>query len=207
MSDHVTKRGRNAPARSPIDTPSRRRATATRRALLDAALRVAEAEGWNAVTTRRVAAEIEYTQPVVYQHFASRADLVDAVVLEGFSALTAHVEVLTDDIGPATTPHERLAHLARAYVEFARAHPRRYEAMFSQPTTLEFASAATPPELCGAFDALCSFVAAAMPDDDPEPVAECFWACCHGLASLVIAGRIPEASVDAHVRRIAALAT
>ena len=61
-------------------TARRRLITATPRAL-------AEREGWDAVTTRRLSAEIEYSQPVLYKHFASMEDIVEAVALEGFGEL------------------------------------------------------------------------------------------------------------------------
>jgi len=51
-----------------------------------AARDLAESEGWAAVTMRRVAAEIGVTQPVLYSAFSGRQALIDAVVLDGFSA-------------------------------------------------------------------------------------------------------------------------
>ncbi|OPX11308.1 helix-turn-helix domain-containing protein, partial [Gordonia sp. i37] len=37
--------------------------------VVEAARDLAERDGWSAVTTRRLADEIEYTPPVLYQHF------------------------------------------------------------------------------------------------------------------------------------------
>lgn len=203
----MTGSGREAPARgraagaTPGDErPASRRSAATRRALLDAALRVAESDGWDAVTTRRVAAVIDYRQPVVYQHFASRAALIEAVVLEGFDALTERIEAVST--GPSS---DRLEGVAHAYLRFAQERPRRYEAMFSRPSGLEFASTATPPALRGAFDALSGVVAEAAPGGESAATAELFWACCHGLATLALAQRIPTARIEGHVRRIVGL--
>ena len=47
-----------------------------RRLIVTAARELAEAEGWDAVTTRRLAAEIEYSQPVLYSHFANMQAIV-----------------------------------------------------------------------------------------------------------------------------------
>ena len=58
--------------------------TARRRLITSTARTLAEREGWDAVTTRRLSAEIEYSQPVLYKHFASMEDIVEAVALEGF---------------------------------------------------------------------------------------------------------------------------
>ena len=51
------------------DRRARERA-ARRRLIVDTARQLAEAEGWDAVTTRRLSTEIEYSQPVLYKHFS-----------------------------------------------------------------------------------------------------------------------------------------
>ena len=66
----------------------RLRERAARRRLITATARtLAEREGWDAVTTRRLSTEIEYSQPVLYKHFASMEDIIEAVALEGFAEL------------------------------------------------------------------------------------------------------------------------
>ena len=40
-----------------------------RQAIITAARQMAEAESWDAVTTRRLVDQIEYSQPVLYSHF------------------------------------------------------------------------------------------------------------------------------------------
>ena len=40
--------------------------------ILAAARELAEAEGWDAVTTRRLAGLIDYSQPVLYSHFKGK---------------------------------------------------------------------------------------------------------------------------------------
>jgi len=56
--------------------------------IVAAARVIAEREGWDAVTIRRLADEIEYSQPVLYSHFANRDAIVAAVAVEGFKELT-----------------------------------------------------------------------------------------------------------------------
>ena len=70
------------------------RERAARRSLITATARaLAEREGWDAVTTRQLSTEIEYSQPVIYKHFASMEDLIEAVAIEGFGELA---EALAD---------------------------------------------------------------------------------------------------------------
>ena len=58
-----------------------------RRLIISTARRLAEAEGWEAVTTRRLSEEIEYSQPVLYKHFAGMDRIAEAVAIDGFAEL------------------------------------------------------------------------------------------------------------------------
>ena len=60
------------------DRRARERA-ARRQLIVDTARQVAEAEGWDAVTTRRLSTEIEYSQPVLYKHFSGMDEVAAAV--------------------------------------------------------------------------------------------------------------------------------
>ena len=68
------------------DRRARERA-ARRQLITTTARKLAEAEGWDAVTTRRLSTEIEYSQPVLYKHFSSMEAVVAAVALQGFGEL------------------------------------------------------------------------------------------------------------------------
>jgi hypothetical protein len=82
----------------------------------------------------------------------------------------------------------------RAYLAFAEAHPRVYEAMFSMPTGLPFAAGETPAPLHRAFAA----VADAFPDADGTR-AEVAWSALHGLATLQAGGRLRPSHVQARL--------
>ncbi|WP_016699587.1 TetR/AcrR family transcriptional regulator [Actinoalloteichus spitiensis] len=183
--------------RSTPTDPKERRRLARRHEIMDVALAIAEREGWEAVTTRRVARSIDYSQPVIYQHFSSRDDLIAAIARRGFNTLTGEVESVAR-AGDAR-PFEELC---RRYVAFGRRHPRLYEVMFGAPTTLAFATADTPEELRRTFLTLRELVARGHPAEDADGATEFFWACCHGLVSLLLAGRIPGTRVEEHVRRV-----
>jgi len=106
----------------------RARDRATRRRLITSTARtVAEREGWDAVTTRRLSAEIEYSQPVIYKHFASLDEIADAVALEGFAELAAGLHEARTTVAPGDAPTA----VARRYAAFATDAPAVYEAMFA----------------------------------------------------------------------------
>jgi len=66
----------------------RERERAEREKLIIAAAReLAETEGWDAVTTRRLAERVEYSQPVLYSHFDGKEAIKAAVAVEGFAEL------------------------------------------------------------------------------------------------------------------------
>ncbi|MGO6901486.1 TetR/AcrR family transcriptional regulator, partial [Rhizobium ruizarguesonis] len=73
--------------------------------IVAAARAVAESEGWDAVTIRRLAKEIEYSQPILYSHFASRDAIVAAVAVEGFKELAT---VLREAAGGANGRRDAL---------------------------------------------------------------------------------------------------
>jgi len=116
-------------SRSEYDmTSSERRArerAATRDLIVSAALRVLEEEGTAALTMRRVASDVEYTAPVVYQHFANKDALVVELVAHGYRWLVAALDAVEAD----PDIDRRMLQVASAYVGFAGEHPHLFEAM------------------------------------------------------------------------------
>lgn len=145
---------------------------------------IAEREGWDAVTVRRLAHEIEYSQPVLYSHFENREAIVAAVAVEGFREIT----VALRKAASGSTGQKAIKKVAMAYLDFALSRPALYEAMFVLPTNLRFADAETKPELQAAFDALAEAVTPFCVDVDVA--TETFWATLHGLSELERSGRI-----------------
>jgi AcrR family transcriptional regulator len=164
----------------------RERAERERR-IVAAAREIAEREGWDAVTVRRLAEGIEHSQPVLYSHFENRDAIVEAVALEGFREIAA---ALREAASGSAGPRNALTTVAVAYLAFALRHPALYEAMFILPTHLRFAEAGTRPELRAGFEALAAVVKPFCGDMDVDAVTETFWAALHGLAQLERAGRI-----------------
>jgi AcrR family transcriptional regulator len=153
---------------------------------------IAGREGWSAVTVRRLADEIEYSQPVLYSHFKGRDAIVGAVAVEGFRELAAALRTAARG---STGRRNALENVATAYLAFAFRHPALYEAMFILPTDLRFAAADTRPELHAAFESISALVATFC--TDVEVVTETFWAALHGLTELERSGRIrPTARVE-----------
>ncbi|MUT94180.1 helix-turn-helix domain-containing protein, partial [Streptomyces sp. Z38] len=61
------------------------------RLIVATARELAEEQGWDAVTTRRLAERIEYSQPVLYSHFRGKREIIGAVALQGAAELAAEL--------------------------------------------------------------------------------------------------------------------
>jgi AcrR family transcriptional regulator len=159
----------------------RLRDRATRRRLITATARVlAEREGWDSVTTRRLSTEIEYSQPVIYKHFASMEDLVEAIALEGFGELA-------ETLGEArrqAAPEDAVGAVASAYSTYATENPALYDAMFTRATRLRFGAEDTAAPLSTAYAELRAAVATIAGGRDVDTLTEVLWAALHGLTTL-----------------------
>jgi AcrR family transcriptional regulator len=112
-----------------IEDRRQRERTARRHLITAAARTLAESEGWDAVTTRRLSTEIEYSQPVLYKHFGSMEDIVEAVALEGFGELA---ETLRAARLRSAAPDDEVGRVAAAFSDFAANNPALYNAMFTR---------------------------------------------------------------------------
>ena len=164
------------------------------RLIVATARELAEQQGWDAVTTRRLAERIDYSQPVLYSHFRGKREIIGAVALEGAAELAA---ALRSAAAAADGPRARVTALARAYLDFAARNPAVYDAMFQLDGGLPFAQADTPEPLKDAFAALLESLDEVAGDGvHPGLFTELFWAAVHGLATLTRAGRLPPEDTE-----------
>lgn len=181
-----------------IQTRRERERAERERLIVTAARELAEAEGWDAVTTRRLAAEIEYSQPVLYSHFKGKDAIMAAVAVEGCAELAREMRAARSG---ATGARESLTAVGTAYTDFARRRPALYDAMFTHAVALPFATPEAPAALQEAFGELLAAVRpVAAPGEDPGLLTETYWAGLHGLTTLMRSGRLPEGAHDQRLR-------
>jgi AcrR family transcriptional regulator len=168
------------------DRRARERA-ARRQLIISTARALAEQEGWDAVTTRRLAGEIEYSQPVLYKHFSGMEAIVASVAVQGFVELRV---ALSSARSRAVNGPDAVSRVAHAFIGFADDNPVLFDAMFIRATTLRFATADTPAELTDAFDELRAAVDMVAGGRDTDTLAEVLWAALHGLVTLGRSGRL-----------------
>ena len=159
-----------------------------RRALLDAALRLIDKQGLQALSLREVARRAGVTHGAPYHHFADRASLLAALAEDGFEQLVAAMKSEQAKSRPA--PDEQLAAVGRGYVAFALAHPAYFKVMFRPEL-----SGGRPPYTGGAraYQVLVESVTALQRANraravDRDLLVLCSWSLVHGLASLWLDG-------------------
>ncbi|MDX6738184.1 TetR/AcrR family transcriptional regulator [Actinocorallia sp. A-T 12471] len=169
------------------------------RLIVMAARELVEAEGWDAVTTRRLAERVEYSQPVLYSHFKGKDAIMAAVAVEGSADLAAELRAAGREAAPG---QETLAEVSAAYLAFGERCPELYDVMFNRVLPLPWATPETPSALQECFAELCRAVRPMAGPGEEAVLAEVLWSCLHGLLTLTRNGRLPRQD---HDRRLALL--
>jgi len=118
-------------------SPTRRRqarATATRTALLDAALEEFAAHGFEGASTRAIAAAAGTHQPQINYHFESKEELWKAAVDHLFERLDQVVSEQLGDTSPGWDSRDGFAANVRAFVRAAAGLPELNRIMVQEAT-------------------------------------------------------------------------
>lgn len=167
---------------------------AIRVALIENAARIIAEEGRDALTLRRLAAEVGASTMAIYTHFGSMDDLRRAVRREGFNRLAAHLGAV-DDTGDAVAD---LIVLGAAYYANATTNPNLYRAIFLDAQVDPLDSGID----LGTFNVLIRTVercvaAGRITGNDPERLAYQLWAIQHGAITLQLVGLLtPDIALD-----------
>jgi AcrR family transcriptional regulator len=155
--------------------------------LLRAALELIAQKGPAGFTFAEAARWAGVSPAAPYRHFRDRDELLASVALRGFHQFESALNKAWDDGRPDM--FVALERLGKAYLDFARAEPAYYSAMFEAGVPL-----APNPELREAGDrafavlrATAEKLCAQMPPRGRPPalmVALHIWAVAHGIASL-----------------------
>lgn len=98
-----------------------------RKRIIDAAINIAVSEGWDSVTVRKIADAIEYTPPIIYEHFENKGDLFKELALYGFRIMHKGYDKA---IKNGSDPREILMLMSLSHWEFANKHKELYHLMF-----------------------------------------------------------------------------
>jgi AcrR family transcriptional regulator len=141
--------------------------------ILQAARKIATQEGWQAVTIRKIADEIEYTPPIVYEHFANKEAVFYELAMEGFNLLRNMLEARTE-----TEPSQRLSGYALAHWQFANEQRELYKLMFGIET-MPSLTVERPQEVMAIGELIKNIIRQIAPSLQEQEVKELFfqWIC------------------------------
>jgi AcrR family transcriptional regulator len=169
---------------------------ALREALLQSAEAILDREGVGALTLRAAARAAGVSHAAPAHHFGDLTGLLTALAAAGFARLRARLQAGIDAAGPDADA--RLIALGRFYVGFARAYPGLFQLMF-RSERLDWSS----PELVAAGEAAFALLTGDEPGDRAHAanlvVAMSRWSLVHGLATLLIDGRVVPFAQKARV--------
>jgi AcrR family transcriptional regulator len=159
-----------------------------RQTLVSLALEALETTEPEAVTLRGLAEKADVSPMAPYRHFADKAALMQAVAVAGFVELRKRLLAVDDP----TSPRRALVAFASVYVRFACERPRLYRVMFGgPPPTPDESLSEDETTVYGLFTRRLGQIV-----EEPrrgEVFLAC-WSLVHGLATLLISGRIRGAS-------------
>jgi AcrR family transcriptional regulator len=84
-------------------------------------------EGWQSLSIRKIADAIEYSVPVIYDHFENKDAILFELSLEGFRLLQSKLEAVKKKYND---PEQRIKALADAYWNFAFKNKESYQLMY-----------------------------------------------------------------------------
>ncbi|MEU6609494.1 TetR/AcrR family transcriptional regulator [Streptomyces shenzhenensis] len=194
----MTRDEQDRPEPTPAQRRRNRERAEARELILSSARDVARRDGWDAVTMRRLADEIEYSANFAYRYFTGRDDILLALVREGFARLRDSMESAATHAGPGPvggsaagasgTAAAAVRRAAHAYLDFAMAEPDLYQLMYGLGGVRVPATDAWD-EGQAVGDLLTGLLATAG-DAQPERHVLQLWATAHGLIALLVVGRV-----------------
>ncbi|MCP4901811.1 MAG: TetR/AcrR family transcriptional regulator [bacterium] len=95
---------------------------------MEAAERLFLTEGYESVSMRKVAAEIEYSPTTIYLYFRNKQEMMQALTAEGHGELAEIISATIDAEG--SDPLMALKLICRDYVKYSLENPNRYELWF-----------------------------------------------------------------------------
>jgi len=165
----------------------------TREMILAAAKKLFLTEGFEHVTMRRIASEIEYSPAAVYLYFKDKDAIYCALQEQGFKELYRRQSVLA----AIKRPDERLRACGRIYLDFAMENQELYDLMFIMRAPLmAFESPADWNLGRDTYEVLQNIINECIEQGylkAPNAQIACFslWALLHGVVSIFIRDRAP----------------
>jgi AcrR family transcriptional regulator len=174
-----------------------------RAALLEAARGLVAEAGLDGFGLREVARRAGVSHAAVYNHFANRSALVEALAIEALAAFTAALRAAERT---ADDPLLRLERVGIAYVRFAFEHQAEFRFMFRPEICKEplvggdggSLGLAARESYLPLEETIAACLASGAIRGDAQTIALTAWSGVHGLASLIVDGPLRDTALDLH---------
>ena len=165
-----------------------------RQRILSAAREIAAEEGWQAVSTRKVAERIEYSQSTIYEYFENKEAILLVLLRSGYEQLVVVVQAA---FASTADPEARLLAMTEAYWDFAFRSPELYQVMHGLAGISfgRYGHPETPVEIRQSFSLAREAIqqwaeVREVERADLTDLVEARRGIIHGLITLAMAGRI-----------------
>jgi AcrR family transcriptional regulator len=158
--------------------------------ILAAAWQLVEKEGWQSLSIRKIADAIEYSSPVIYDHFANKEAILLEFTRRGFRQLNEQLVAAKDKF---TNPEQQIEAIAYAYWKFAFNHKEYYQLMYG--LGMPGCDAVKQiPELASFTETVSAPIREMIARSknagaDPFLKLHTFWSTLHGLVSINMMGK------------------
>jgi len=163
-----------------------------REAILGTAWNMVKEEGWQSLSIRKIAGAIEYSVPVIYDHFENKEAILSEFAGTGFRLLTKKIQQAYEK---TESPADQLRAMAGAYWNFSLKNKAYYQLMYG------VGMACCEGEKCRAdrngFDHFIMEAIKNIIKKSKQPATDSclkyytFWSILHGLVSIRIMGSSP----------------
>ena len=120
-----------AAAAKPLGARARVRAELTAE-IKHAARRQLESEGASSLSLRAIAREMGMASSAIYRYFASRDELLTALIIDAYGAL-GDAATAADEACDRTSYHDRFVAVTQAVRSWAHDHPHEYALIYGSP--------------------------------------------------------------------------
>jgi AcrR family transcriptional regulator len=158
--------------------------------ILQAAWKLVQEEGWQALSIRKIAEAIEYSVPVIYDHFTNKEAILLEFTKMGFQLLNKELEKAKERF---TNPEQQIEALAYAYWKFAFVQKEYYQLMYGLgmptcETVKQISELSSFTELL--LTPIRNLIAKGKnPDADAYLKLHTLWSTLHGLISINMMGK------------------
>ncbi|MFY0255487.1 TetR/AcrR family transcriptional regulator [Chitinophaga sp. 30R24] len=172
----------------------------TRSNILKAALHIVKQEGWPALSMRRIAEEIDYTAPVIYEYFTGKESLMAELSNTGYQLLVSQIIAAKEGVINAIDQWQAMW---LAYWQFAFAEKELYQAMFGMEVHCSSSQEVNrkSDEVAALFMGVIKDLTNGKNITDEQICTRYLmcWSVIHGLISINLVNKVKAVEINQHV--------